>query len=38
MESFARGVVDTRFLVYDASIAALAVFLAVRTLGMQRFD
>lgn len=38
MESFARGVVDTRFLVYDASIAVLGVFLTVRALAVQRWD
>ena len=38
MESFSRGIVDTRFLAYDASIAALGVFLTVRALGIQRQD
>ncbi len=38
MESFARGVVDSRYLVYDASVAALALFLAVRVLAARRLS
>ena len=36
MASFAKGIVDTRYLVYDLSIATLAVFLAVRALQVNR--
>lgn len=36
MASFAKGVVDTRYLAYDLSIATLAVFLAVRVLQVNR--
>jgi ABC-2 type transport system permease protein len=38
MESFARGIVDTRFLVYDVSAAALTVFLATRAVQAQRWE
>ena len=36
MTSFAKGVVDTRYLVYDLSAAALALFLSVRVLAENR--
>lgn len=38
MESFARGIVDTRHLVYDGSMAALMVFLATRALQAHRWE
>lgn len=38
MESFARGIVDTRFLAYDASIAVLMVFLATRAVQANRWE
>ncbi len=37
MEDFARGIVDTRYLVYDVSIAVFALFLAVRALEGRRY-
>ncbi len=36
MASFSKGIVDTRYLVYDASIAAAALFLSVRALASGR--
>jgi ABC-2 type transport system permease protein len=36
MESFSRGIVDSRFLVFDGTVAALAVLLAVRMLESRR--
>ena len=36
MAGFAKGIVDTRYLVYDFSIATLAVFFAVRVLQVSR--
>jgi ABC-2 type transport system permease protein len=36
MAAFAKGIVDTRFLVYDASVAALALFFAVQVLQTDR--
>ena len=38
MEAFARGIVDTRYLVYDATLAALAVFLCIRVLQAIRWQ
>jgi ABC-2 type transport system permease protein len=38
MASFAKGVVDTRYLVYDVSIAAMALFLSVRALQSERWS
>lgn len=38
MESFARGIVDTRHLVYDGSMAVLMVFLATRALQAHRWE
>lgn len=38
MESFSRGIVDTRYLVYDATLAALSLFLSVRVLSAQRWS
>ncbi len=37
MESFARGIVDTRPLVYYASVAAMALFLTVQVIGARRW-
>jgi len=36
MASFAKGIVDTRYLVYDVSLAVLALFLAVQALQTDR--
>ena len=36
MSGFAKGIVDTRYLVYDASVAAVSLFLAVRALQTER--
>jgi hypothetical protein len=36
MSDFSRGVVDTRHLVFDVSIAAFALFLAQRRLEARR--
>jgi hypothetical protein len=36
MEAFSKGLVDTRFLVFDASIAAVALFFAVRAVAARR--
>jgi ABC-2 type transport system permease protein len=36
MAAFAKGIVDTRYLVYDLSIAGLALFLAVQALQNNR--
>jgi ABC-2 type transport system permease protein len=38
MASFAKGIVDTRYLVYDASVALLALFLSVRVLQANRWQ
>jgi ABC-2 type transport system permease protein len=36
MTAFSKGIVDTRYLVYDASIAVAALFLSVRALSSGR--
>jgi ABC-2 type transport system permease protein len=36
MENFARGVVDSRFLIFDVSIATLGVYFAIRTVELRR--
>jgi ABC-2 type transport system permease protein len=36
MESFGRGIVDSRYLVFDATVALLAVLLAIRMLQSRR--
>jgi len=36
MQDFSKGIVDSRDLVYDLSISALALFLAVRALAARR--
>lgn len=38
MGTFAKGIVDTRFLAFDLSVAALAVFAAVRVLQSHRWQ
>jgi hypothetical protein len=38
MESFSRGIVDTRYLIYDVSLAILCLFLSVRVLSAQRWS
>jgi ABC-2 type transport system permease protein len=38
MGTFSKGIVDTRYLVYDASIAALCVFLSIRALASNRWQ
>lgn len=37
MESFSKGVIDTRYLVFDLSIAALAVGLSIAVLRSRRY-
>lgn len=37
MGAFSKGIVDTRFLVYDLSMAGLALFLSVRVLQANRW-
>ncbi|MCK9523860.1 MAG: ABC transporter permease subunit [Proteobacteria bacterium] len=37
MEDFAKGIVDTRYLVYYASVSALCLFLAVQVLQSRRW-
>jgi ABC-2 type transport system permease protein len=36
MASFAKGIVDTRYLVFDVSVAALALFLSVQVIASNR--
>jgi hypothetical protein len=36
MQSFSKGIVDTRFIVFDLSLAALFVYLAWRALDGRR--
>jgi len=38
MSAFAKGIVDTRYIVYDLSGAAVSLFLAVRVLGANRWQ
>lgn len=38
MSAFAKGIVDTRYLVYDLSLAALALFLCVGVLQANRWQ
>lgn len=38
MGTFAKGIVDTRFLVFDATLAALAVFMTVRVVQSNRWQ
>ncbi len=38
MEAFSKGVVDTRYLVYDISLAAMGVFLSVRVVQANRWQ
>jgi ABC-2 type transport system permease protein len=38
MAAFAKGVVDTRYVVYDVSMACLALFLSVRVLQANRWQ
>lgn len=38
MGAFAKGIVDTRYLVYDFSLATLCVFLAVRVVQTERLQ
>jgi len=37
MEAFSKGVIDTRFIVYDISLTALCVFLSIRALQANRW-
>jgi ABC-2 type transport system permease protein len=37
MDAFSKGVLDTRFIVYDISLAALCVFLTIRVLQANRW-
>lgn len=37
MGAFSKGIVDSRYLMFDASLAALALFLAVRVLEGRRY-
>ena len=36
MNAFAKGIIDTRYIVYDVSVATLALFLSVRVLQANR--
>jgi ABC-2 type transport system permease protein len=38
MEAFSKGIVDTRYLVYDLSLALLGVFLSVRAVQANRWQ
>lgn len=38
MQSFSKGIIDTRFLVFDVSLAALFVYLAFRALDGRRWQ
>jgi ABC-2 type transport system permease protein len=38
MASFSKGIVDTRFIVYDVSAACLALFMSVRVLQANRWQ
>lgn len=38
MSAFAKGIVDTRYLVFDFSVAAMCVFMAVRAMQDQRWQ
>jgi ABC-2 type transport system permease protein len=38
MQSFSKGIVDTRFLVFDLSVATLFVYLAWRVLEGRRWQ
>jgi len=38
MESFSRGVVDTRYLIFDSSVAVVALSLAIGVLHARRVD
>lgn len=38
LDSYGSGIVDTRYLVFDLSIAFLAIFLAVRVLEARRYE
>jgi hypothetical protein len=38
MQSFSSGIVDSRYLVYDLTLAALGVFLAVQVLEIRRVE
>lgn len=38
MSDFSRGIVDSRYLVFDVSLAALALFLSVRVLQSRRLQ
>jgi ABC-2 type transport system permease protein len=38
MQAFSSGVVDSRFLVYDLTLSALGVFLAVQVLELRRVE
>jgi hypothetical protein len=37
MQSFANGVVDTRYLVFDLSVAVLALGLSIAALKVRRY-
>ena len=38
MEAFSKGIVDTRYLIFDVSLSAFAVFLSIRILEGRRFE
>jgi len=38
MSAFASGIVDSRYLTYELSLAALGVFLSVRALEARRYE
>ena len=38
MADFAKGIVDSRRVVFDVSVAALALFLTMRVVEARRYD
>jgi hypothetical protein len=38
MAAFSKGIVDTRYVVYDLSLAGLALFMSVRVLQANRWQ
>ncbi len=38
MEDFAKGIVDSRYLAFESTTAALALFVAVRVLQARRYE
>jgi ABC-2 type transport system permease protein len=38
MEDFAKGIIDSRYVVFDVTTAVLALFVTVRVLQARRYD